>query len=931
MLHKLICGWQNINLSLLTILLTSIFMFDRVDAKNQAYTNVSVLASTSELEINTDSHSRKSLLSRQPQIFKKYYIVQKLNQEPIKFFPDINIPELPKNTLPESNTNHLNPNNSNRQNQTPDLNNKNLELLILDSLTNSSNKYPWIVYPTDEFRFSSVFNPTKNTNYIDFSFDLKSHEPIFEYLVFASFPKQKQFYWSLPGNRIVMETQGWQGGIFDQGQSTKIESRQLIMLTQKLWGMQAVSVIPQSFKDLTGEIDTNNFSIQSIAAEAIIPPGFPTPKIIIDNGNSNSTIKNIPRISNLGTASTYSPKGGESLFGFLDANNAPLLLQTFPTSNLQPLLEAGNLSRGTIISQDTLAKIGFYWGNPFTGEATRFQPPMTSKPGLKIGQIGQFDNWSLLNILINPFLSAKERNLYYLNSLYWVPLGQRISNITLNQRQENYHWQRFYLSRPHNRTLLEYDPVKAQGTYTNIFSNPGISLSLLANQGEIDELQSANTTLGMLMGGIFEFIHLPELEQSLQEAKKRFAQKENLTDLNLKATPDQIRQINQLLNRTLLLGNRNSRLEQVSGTLTFPSKITPNSSNILQIRTGNYQRAVQFADGNLTWIKGQTFISRADISNTSFGPLTFIGIPVPLEQTSILPSNRTAVAQVTLTDSNGQQFVQNWSLADTTEVPMNIRSFAIAFDHIELSQANQLITKSQTFNGHLFLPTLEVLWAGSSGNWNYSINSGIWFNLNSNSAFNVANNSLGLSEPTVGVYANGALSYIKTHVEVDTKGQIQAIISHIPSFRFYWNSAANSQNPTYLNFSYSFSRQDHNLNYSLAPAIIFFYNQGQLTPAGFLQGKLLLNQGLELSNFLQIGDHFLYKFTGIQKLNQNWSVGAYLQNFTEINQVIRTNNNDLSYGLITKHTSANGNNFWESQIGMNGDNFEVRFQRGWRF
>ncbi len=750
-------------------------------------------------------------------------------------------------------------------------------------------------------------------------------EPIVNRFTFAHFSSENQLYWLLPGNRIVVETQGWQSGILYQGQSTKIQNRQSIRLTQRLWGMQAVSSIPQSFQELTGEIDNNQFSIQSIGAEAINPPGSPTPKITINSGDSNSLI------SNLGTASTYNPKGGGSLFKFLDADNTPLILQSFPTSNLQPLLEAGNITTGTIISQETLERVGFYWGNPLTGEKTRFQPQITSLPGIKIGRAGKFDNSELLNLLINPFLTEKQRDLYYLNSLYWVPLGEKKTNIGVSNKQENHHWQRLYLSRPHNRTLLQYDPVKIQATYTNVFSNPGISLSLSVNELKIDDLQSANTTLGMLMGGLFEFIAPPQLEQSLQEAKKRFSQQDNFASLNTKSTPEQIIKLNQLLNRTLLLANRASSLEQVSGTFTFPSKIRLNNSSILQIRTGNHQRAVQFIDGNRTWRQNsETFISKVDLSSNSFAPLTFIGVPVPLQQTSIRRKNRSSAAQVTLTNFDGNKFVQDWSSEDMTQVPMNIRSFGLAFDNIELSQVGQMITQFQVFNGYLSLPTLEFLWAGSSGEWNYSVNSGVWFNLNGDSAFNVANNNLGLSESTVGIYANGGLSYINTHAKFDADGKIQAITSHIPALRFSWNSAANSQNPAYLNLSYFFSHQDKNLNYSLAPALIFLEKKGYLTPAAFLQGKLLLNTGLEFNSFVELSDKFFYTLEGIQRINQNWSLGAYVQNFRDINRGISSRTNDLSYGLLIKHGSSGGT-FWESRLGMSGDNFEVRFEGGWRF
>ncbi|WP_242062116.1 hypothetical protein [Nostoc punctiforme] len=834
-------------------------------------------------------------------------------------------------SIPEENitVNSITPN---EQNNNPVLKKKTLELLILNSLTNSANKYPWIINPTDNFTFSPAkFHPLQGENYTDFIVNSARDEPIVNRFTFAHFPSQHQFYWLLSGNRIVLETQGLQSGILYQGQSTEIETRQSLLLTQKLWGMQAISSIPQSFQELAGETNNNQFSIQSIGAEVINPPGTPTPQVIINSDNNNFLIPSIPLMLNLGTASTYNSQGGGSLFKFLDTDNTPLILQSFPTSNLQPLLEAGNLTTGTVIPQETLEKIGFNWGNPLTGEKTKFQPQITSLPGIKIAQVNKFDNYELLNLAINPFLSDNQRNLYYLNSLYWVPLGERITNLGVSNKQDNYHWQRFYFSRPHNRTLLQYDPIKIQATYTNVFSNPGFSLSFSIQELKIDELQTANTTLGMLMGGIFELIKPPQLEQSLQEAKKEFLQQDNFANLNTKATPEQIRNLNQSLNKILLLSNRISGLEQVSGTFTFPSKIRLNNSNIFQIRTGNHQRAIQFINGNRTWRQNsQTFISQTDFSNNSFGPLTFIGVPVPLEQTSIRSRNRSLAAQVTLTNSNGKKFVQNWSSADMTQIPINIRSFGLAFDNIELSRIGEIITQLQVFNGYLSLPTLEFLWTGSSGNWNYSMNSGVWFNLDGDSAFNIQNNNLGLSEPTVGIYANGGLSYINNHTKFDADGKIQAITSHIPALRFSLNSAANLQNPAYLNLSYFFSYQNRNLNYSLAPALILIENQGNLIPVGFFQGKLLLSTGLEFNTFLELSDDFFYTLEGIQRINQNWSLGAYVQNFRDVNRGIKNRIHDLSYGLLIKHNSSNGT-FWQSRFGISGDNFEVRLEGGWRF
>ncbi|GAX38439.1 hypothetical protein NIES3585_44880 [Nodularia sp. NIES-3585] len=888
---------------------------------------------SNELPISSKNITSKKLV---PQISEDIFITQTPTPDTIQIFPNFNEIEIP-GILNAPEILESEPRDTNEENTDQLLPRQTQETIILNAITNSSNRYPWIVNPTDNIKFSSSFNPNNHQNYTDFSIKFAAEEPIINKFNFAHFPEQEQLYWVLPDNRVVIETQGWQSRISYQGQSTEIERRQTVKLTQRLWGKQAVWAIPQTFQELTGEIDVQKFYIQSIAAEAINPEGNAASAIIInsnfsqDNSNENSLTLPINNILNLSNASTNSSRGGGALFEYLDIENSPLILQAFPTNNLQPLLEDG-LFVGAKLSQDTLERLGISWGNPLNGENSDFQPAITSLPGIKIGQLGKFDNWDLLNILVNPFISEKERKLYYLNSLYWVSLGQREPQLIRSSEQtESYNWHKFDFSRPHNQTLLQYDAAESKVTYTNIFSNPGISLSLSSNQTRIDKLQTANSTIGMLMGGFFKLINPQMLSQSLTEAKARLERQENFAPLNSKATPEERRQINERLNRTLLLGNRSSALEQISGTFTFPSLITPNSSNLFQIRTGNHKRGIQFINGNSIWNAGNTYISQVQLSNNRFGPLSFTGVPIPVDKTSVIPSNRSSAVQVNLISPDGPQFVQNFNSVDMIAVPMNVRSVDIAFDRLELSQLGQINTQLQTFSGYLYLPTVEALWAGSFGKWNYSINSGIWFNLNSDSAFHIANNNLGVPEPNMGVYAHGLLNFINTHVEVDAEGRTLAITNHIPALRFSWNSAANSPNPAYLNLSYYFSRQDRNLNYSLNSGILFIDNQRNLPELGFFQGKFALKTGLEFSTFVEISDNFFYSLESLKHLNSYWSFGAYLQNFRTTDQGIRNRVYDLFYGVIMKNNLADNGGFWESRLGISGNGLEVRFEGGWQF
>ncbi|MBD2453569.1 hypothetical protein H6G80_05705 [Nostoc sp. FACHB-87] len=849
---------------------------------------------------------------------------QNIISEPIQVFPNINDANIPNFFNPILNPDFYNnepdttkPTNLNEPQQNFVDTKKKLQLLILNALTNSATRYPWIIDPRYNLNFAtSTFNPFKNANYIDFSIKFSAKDPIVERFNFAHFQPAEQFYWVLPNNRIVVETQGWQSGISYQGETTDFQRIQIVRLTQRLWGMQAVSSIPPDFQELVGGTSFNQFSIQSIAAELINPIGIPAPSVQINSpltANSSQINSIVPNISSLST------------------NRPPLILQSFPTNNLQPLLGDVSLHRGEIVPQNNLKQAGFIWGNPLTSELTRFQAQTTSIPGIKQGSREQFDNSDLFDILLNPDISNQQRNLSYLNSLFWVTLGQQQTLLRTRDKTENQNWQRFYFSRPHNRTLLQYDSLVNKATYTNIYSNPGVSLSFSLDQIDVDQIQTANTSLGMLLGGVFEFIHPPEIANSLEEAKTRLSRQENFAPINSKATPEQRRKINQLLNRTLFLGNRTSSLEQISGSYTFPGKITPTSSSIFQIRAGNYRRAVQFIRGERTWREGKTYISKIDVSNRSFGRLSSVNVPIPAKQIPISTNNRSSALQVALISPNGESFVQNYNSSDTTTVPVNIRSFDLAFDNIELSQNGRLITHIQTFNGYLSLPAIETLWAGAAGNWNYSINSGIWLNLNSSNAFNITN-ELGNSEPTLGFYTNGLLNYIDTHIELNAAGQTQAITSHIPALRFHWNSGSNYQNPAYINLSYSLIRQDKDRNnYSLTTGIIFYDATRRLRQSGFFQGAWEFSTGVELKTTVEISENFFYTLEGTQKINDNWYLGTYLQNFRDISRGIRSRVNDFSYGLLIKRDIPSNGMFWESRLGMSGNTFEARFEGGFRF
>jgi len=730
---------------------------------------------------------------------------------------------------------------------------KNLQKqVVLDSLSISTIKYPWIINPTDNFTFApQLFRPNKKANYIDVDIRFAEDNPIINKFTYANYPKKDQFYWILNNNKIVIETKGYQAGIVYQGRGIRQQSIQEVTSSQAFWGLQSVFDIPVAFESLDGEvpIEEQNFSIASTAGKIINPEGIPAGRVIINSGvdenNPNVTVLR-NSYSNIGSASTNSPNGGGELFSNLDTVNSPKILQGYPTTNLQPLLETGEvaLREGETIPKNSLESAGIFWGDILTGEGFGFTPSISSSPGIKVAQEGKFDNPDLLNILVNPSLSQGERDVYYLNSLFWSSLGRRQPEFkVLSESEDSYDWYRVFLSYNHNRSIIQYDPTKISATYTNLFSNYGFSLTTSFSDSKVDGIQAINSTFGMLLGTIFKNIKVDIIDDSLQAARDKFNNRQKFYALKTASTPVQRKQMNQRLNLTLNYANSSSNLEQVSGTYTFPSKITPKKSTIFQVRTGNHKRVVQFINRDVKIIReGDTFFSELRLSNESFGPLSYVGAQIPLNKTGIQPVNESSATEVILTNAQGRQFVQRFNSSDNTSVPINAGGADLAFDKIELTRIDDVRFKWNYFDGYLSLPAIELLAAGTSGNFNYGASLGTWFNIDADSAPNANNSNLGLQEPTIGIYTNARLNYVKRNVELDSEKKPVALNTHAPSLVINWNSASNRNNPFSTFLSYYFERQEKKLGYSITPGIAFVENNSNLEFIGILNGECSTNK-----------------------------------------------------------------------------------------
>ncbi|MGF1489575.1 MAG: hypothetical protein ACFBSE_20995, partial [Prochloraceae cyanobacterium] len=683
-------------------------------------------------------------------------------------------------------------------------------------------------------------------------------------------------------------------------------------------------------------------------------------------------------VPNLGYASTRNIRGGGALFENLEISNTPIILQGFPTVDLKPLLNEGRvkLKVKEVIPESVLNAAGIYWADYNSGEQAKFTAPITSTPGIKIAQKDKFDNKDLLNKLVNPFLDKDiDRDLAYLNSLFWVSFGQRNPEITTSDPiiLDNLHWYRLYFSRPHNRSLIQYHSEEISAIYANVFANPGVSATINFNKGWLDDLQTFNQTLAMALGGIFEAVSVKKIDNRLIKAREKFDKNENFAAVKTKATPLQRQRINQRLEKNLFYTNLNSGLKQVSGTVTFPSKIRPDKSRIFQIRTGLHERGVYFVKQDLEEvIPGETFFSLLRLSNKDFGPLTFIGNPIDFKPVPNIPKqqkkdkknkqekakkspklknenskkantetileqqqpiDRSSAVKTIINTENGEQFIKEINSADNLAAPIGIRTYDLAFDRIEFTRIDRQNINFDRYVGHLNLPAVEGAFSGSRGNFNYNIHTGIWFNLDYNVAPTVHFNNFGIKEPTFGIYANSLISYQFLDIELDKEKKPKVIRTHTPVLKINWNSSSNSYNPFLAVATYSYYRQDKNLKLSLTPGLAFveYNSNGELT--GIFDGNINIKNNIEFNGNAEIGKEIFFSLEGLKTVSHNWAIGAYLQNYS-INKLsvgLNSRVSNLNYGLLVRHNFKDNPIYLEGKIGTGEKGFDARFEGGYRF
>lgn len=813
---------------------------------------------------------------------------------------------------------------------------------VFNALSNSSQRYPALVNPYGRSQPRlNWWEQRKKSNAVSFSTSLVGQQLTVKDFSVTSFAPDQQLYWILPGNRIVMETQGWVGDFDYMGRATDTVIEQKFKVTQTLWGMQAAWMLPQPLIDLIDQESAQNTSILSIAGEVNNLDGANVSSIALDaNGflsgqtaNRNEPI--IVRPPRPGEASTYNPEGGGSLFDSLLPINTPKILQAFPTTNLQVLLEGDGLFEGARIDAALLDRAGISFGNPFTGKGFAFNPEITSLPGIKTLQRNQFDNYDFLNVLSNPFISEKQRQLYYLNSLYWVSLGlrkPRILDTAVTKSAQDWYLAR--LSRPHNRTLLQYEKQPGRATYYNLFINPGVAVAFSQDANEFHQAQSINASLGYLLGGVFAFVHPYRLEKSLWEADLRRKREEPFAPLRTNTTSEQRKQINARINQSLNIAQLSSGLHIVSGSFTYPSPITPTQSHLFQVRTGTHRRFVQLIQADQSVRSSEIYISKLRLSDQTFGPLTTIGLPVPTKLTSIDKNRTTGVKTIVANDKQTIQFELSDDL-NLVAVPVGIRLFDMAFDRIELSQIGYVTTELQSFEGYLQLPAMEAVWQKSHGKFYYAVAAGAWLNFSKNVAPNVLRNDIGTPEPGLGVYANAVMNWANPQVKLNADKKIVAVTNNIATLQLSWNSAQTRNNPAYANFSYVYLHQTPSVNYTLSAGLFLAANsraekgEKSVMLTHFLTSQFNFASGFNVNASLELSDRGYVTLEAMQTISPRWAVGVYYQNYQTRTGLNRRLDGSQA-GVILQRRSRKGNT-WQLRIGRQREDWEFQVQGDFRF
>lgn len=855
------------------------------------------------------------------------------------------------------------------------------DLAVKSFLENVAIRYPFIVNTNDLLTINPYeYKPTILNLYVNLAFDLDRYslgnklnfeefnDPILKNFNLSYYPDNQQFYW-LYDNNVVIETSGFHGNINYQGNVITQKHRQTAISTIPFFGVQTVFALPQAFESVTGfEKDNNNLNITSGAVEVVSPQGVLGVTQVVFNIDGEIEVVSL---DDTRKASTFTEEGGGSYFGNLDAENAPKFLQGFPTVNFQGLLDNRvRLQLGQRIPLENLAQIGVTVGDFFTTVGFNFNQSLSSLPGVKTLQFdkgfedqlsriyanafnldsSQLQNNDIVALMSNPFLTQEQRDFHYLNSLIWYSGGQRAPEITTRSFDpENHNWYRYIFNYSQNRTLLKYHPEKVELSYTNVFANPGVSLTVSPFLSDVDEKQMVNATLGLALGGLFYLLNPNDINGTLTTARKKYEENQAPESFSTQSTSADRRAMNLRLNNSLQNANLVSKLNQVSGSYTITDHVTPNSSLLFQLRTGTYQRAVQFFSREIGEWTPESPLFFSVISPNDFGPLAYTGVNIPIEFTNIEPLNRTSFAFTKVQNSQGDVlFEQQLAVKSQAFTALPIvgpgKAADIEFGRIEISRFRQRELEDTSYIGYLYLPALEFILSGTSNGFSYSLSLGAWTNLYPQSSPQIEENISDLQEKTIGIFSNINLRYNFNNIWYNKNKQWRTIISNSPFINLSWNSDPNRLNISSANFGnvFQFVRQNWNLtwfsNFSFSPQELnaaapesSLGNISYFSSLNFSESS-----GLNIIFPIAFGNQVFYSVEATYPIVKDQKLGStrlgfYYSNYSVATRGFDNQFEDPNYGLVIKYNNPSSLLAIEAYLGHSDSGFRGRIQTSINF
>ena len=474
-----------------------------------------------------------------------------------------------------------------------------------------------------------------------------------------------------------------------------------------------------------------------------------------------------------------------------------------------------------------------------------------------------------------------------------------------------------------------------------------MSLTVSPFLSDVDEKQMVNAALGLAVGRLFYLLNPNDINGALSTARQKYEENQAPESFSTQSTSADRRAMNLRLNNSLENANLVSKLNQVSGSYTITDHVTPNSSLLFQLRTGTYQRAVQFFSREIGEWTPESPLFFSVISPNDFGPLAYTGVNIPIQFTNIEPLNRTNFAFTKVQNSQGDVlFEQQLAVQSEAFTALPIvgpgKAADIEFGRIEISRFRQREFEDTSYIGYLYLPASEFILSGTSKGFSYSLSLGAWTNLYPQSSPQIEENIYDLQEKKVGIFSNINSRWNFNNIWYNNNKQWETIISNSPFFNVSWNS--NRLNISSANFGnvFQFVKPNWNLtlfnNFSFSPQELnaavpksSFGNISYFSSLNFSESS-----GLNILFPISFGDKAFYSVEATYPIIKDQKLGStrlgfYYSNYSVATRGFDSQFEDPNYGLVIKYNNPSSLLSLEASLGNSDSGFRGRIQTSMNF